>query len=252
MAARAGLSEPTVYGGVERKRFIIETNGCGVAFVDYDNDDWVDILLLNGTRLEGFPKGKEPTNKLYRNNRDGTFQDVTTKAGLNRTGWASGVSIGDYDNDGDSDFFITYWGQNLLYRNNGGTFTDVTATAGLAAGHALGSGSTFVIRTRRQLDVRRNYLKSIPTGRSGQGANALEGRAVNAAEGSADRQNLSTATTATARSPSLLKTARQGDGGYSRRRWQLLTMDGWTDIMRVRIDVEHVYAKQRRHDSESR
>jgi hypothetical protein len=146
VAEHAGLSEPTIYGGVERKRFIIETNGCGVAFVDYDKDDWIDILLLNGTRLEGFPKGKEPTSKLYRNNRDGTFVDVTAKAGLKRTGWASGVSIGDYDNDGDEDFFITYWGQNVLYRNNGdGTFADVTTKAGLAApGERWGSGSTFV------------------------------------------------------------------------------------------------------------
>lgn len=186
VAARAGLSEPTVYGGVERKRFIIETNGCGVAFVDYDNDDWVDILLLNGTRLEAFPKGKEPTNKLYRNNRDGTFQDVTTKAGLNRTGWASGVSIGDYDNDGDSDFFITYWGQNLLYRNNGGgTFTDVTATAGLAApGTRWGSGSTFVDYDRDgRLDLFvANYLKFDPATvpEPGKGANCFwKGVAVN-------------------------------------------------------------------------
>ena len=179
VAARAGLSEPTVYGGVGRKRFIIETNGCGVAFVDYDNDNWTDILLLNGTRLEGFPKGKEPTNKLYRNNRDGTFTDVTAKAGLKRTGWASGVSVGDYDNDGNEDFFITYWGQNVLYRNNGdGTFADVTGKAGLAApGTRWGSGSTFVDYDRDgNLDLFvANYLKfdsaSVPE--PGKGANCF-------------------------------------------------------------------------------
>ena len=179
VAARAGLSEPTVYGGVGRKRFIIETNGCGVAFVDYDNDNWTDILLLNGTRLEGFPKGKEPTNKLYRNNRDGTFTDVTAKAGLKRTGWASGVSVGDYDNDGNEDFFITYWGQNVLYRNNGdGTFADVTNRAGLATtGTRWGSGSTFVDYDRDgNLDLFvANYLKfdsaSVPE--PGKGANCF-------------------------------------------------------------------------------
>ncbi|MDQ3685690.1 MAG: VCBS repeat-containing protein, partial [Acidobacteriota bacterium] len=179
VAARAGLSEPTIYGGVERKRFIIETNGCGVAFVDYDKDDWMDILLLNGTRLEGFPKGKEPTNRLYRNNRDGTFVDVTAKAGLRRTGWASGVSIGDYDNDGNEDFFITYWGQNVLYRNNdNGTFTDVTSKAGLSTtGTPWGSGSTFVDYDRDgRLDLFvANYLKfdsaSVPE--PGKGANCF-------------------------------------------------------------------------------
>ena len=107
--------------------------GCGVAFFDYDNDGWLDLLVLNGTRLEGAPPGT--TNRLYKNNRDGTFTDVTEKAGLTRAGWASAVTVGDYDNDGFDDLFITYYGQNVLYRNNGnGTFTDVTAKAGLRAG----------------------------------------------------------------------------------------------------------------------
>ncbi|HJQ26149.1 MAG TPA: CRTAC1 family protein [Blastocatellia bacterium] len=145
-AARAGLTEPTVYGGIDRKRYIIETNGCGVAFFDYDNDGWMDILLLNGTRLEGFPKGKEPTLKLYHNNRNGTFSDVTNGSGLTRTGWASAVTIGDYDNDGNDDLFITYYGQNVLYHNDGrGKFSDVTARAGLATkGTRWGSGCAFV------------------------------------------------------------------------------------------------------------
>src|SRR5437868_6194384 len=98
VAARAGLTEPIIYGGIDKKKYIIETNGCGVAFFDYDNDGWMDILLLNGTRLEGFPKGKEPTPKLYHNSRNGTFSDVTAGSGLMRSGWASSVSVGDYDN----------------------------------------------------------------------------------------------------------------------------------------------------------
>jgi len=146
IAASAGLNQPIIYGGVETKKYIIETNGCGVAFYDYDNDGWVDILVLSGTRLEGFPKGSEPTNRLYHNNRDGTFTDVTKQAGLTRTGWASGLCIGDYDNDGYDDLFITYWGANVLYHNNGnGTFTDVTAKAGLGSDQIRwGSGCTFI------------------------------------------------------------------------------------------------------------
>jgi enediyne biosynthesis protein E4 len=163
IAAVAGLAEATVYGGVEQKRYIIETNGCGVAFFDYDNDGWIDILLLSGTRLEGFAPGKEPTNKLYRNNRNGTFTDVTAKAGLRHAGWASSVSVGDYDNDGNEDLFITYWGQNILYHNNGNaTFTDVTQKARLATeGTRWGSGSTFVDYDRDgKLDLFvANYLK---------------------------------------------------------------------------------------------
>ncbi len=146
VARSAGLRDEIVYGGITAKKYIVETNGCGVAFYDYDQDGWLDILVLNGWRLEGFPKGKEPTNHLYRNNRDGTFTDVTARAGLVRSGWASAVCIGDYDNDGFDDLFITYWGQNVLYHNNGdGTFTDVTAKAGLGGQpRRWNAGCTFV------------------------------------------------------------------------------------------------------------
>jgi hypothetical protein len=163
VSQRAGLTAPLLYGGIDQKKYIIETNGCGVAFFDYDNDGWIDIFLLNGTRLEGFPKGKEPTSKLYKNNRDGSFSDVTAKSGLWRTGWASAVTVGDYDNDGFDDLFTTYWGQNALYHNNGnGTFTDVTSRAGLATkGSRWGSGCAFVDYDRDgKLDLFvANYLK---------------------------------------------------------------------------------------------
>jgi hypothetical protein len=144
IAEQAGLTQPIIYGGVDAKSYIIEVVGCGVAFLDYDNDGWLDLLVLNGTRLEGAPAGT--TNRLYKNNRDGTFTDVTEKAGLTRTGWASAVTVGDYDNDGFDDLFITYYGHNVLYHNNGdGTFTDVTEKAGLRQeGVGYGSGCTWV------------------------------------------------------------------------------------------------------------
>jgi len=144
VAASAGLREPILYGGVDSKKYILEATGCGCAFIDYDNDGWMDIFLLSGTRLTGDPPGA--TNRLYKNNRDGTFTDVTEKAGLKETGWASGVCIGDYNNDGFEDIFCTYFGQNHLYRNNGdGTFTDVTKSAGLWSDEPRwGAGCSFV------------------------------------------------------------------------------------------------------------
>ena len=144
VAKPAGLTQPIVYGGIDRKSYIIEVVGCGVAFLDYDNDGWLDLFVLSGTRLEGAPPGT--TNRLYKNNRDGTFTDVTAKAGLTHTGWASAVTVGDYDNDGFDDLFLTYYGHNVLYRNNGdGTFTDVTVKAGLRQEPVrYGAGCTWV------------------------------------------------------------------------------------------------------------
>jgi hypothetical protein len=145
VAAQAGLTAPVIYGGLTHKNYIVETVGCGVAFLDYDNDGWLDIFVLCGMRMEQAVAGA--SNRLYKNNRDGTFSDVTEKAGLLRTGWASGVTVGDYNNDGFEDIFITYYGQNVLYRNNGdGTFTDVTRAAGLLyeGNTRWGSGCTFV------------------------------------------------------------------------------------------------------------
>ncbi len=176
IAGAAGLTDPTIYGGIDRKRYIIETNGSGVGFVDYDNDGWMDILVLSGTRIEVMP-GASPTNRLYRNNRNGSFTDVTNKTGLRRSGWASSVCIGDYDNNGYDDLFITYWGQNVLYGNNGnGTFTDLTQRVGLSAkGTRWGSGCTFVDYDRDgKLDLFvANYLKfDLPNApEPGKGAN---------------------------------------------------------------------------------
>lgn len=132
IAQQAGLSARNVYGGDAHKEFIIETTGNGTIIFDYDNDGWPDIYLANGSTVEGFPNDKAPTGHLYHNNHDGTFTDVTSRAGLVRSGWGQGGCVGDYDNDGYLDLLVTYWGQNALYRNNGdGTFTDVTAKAGL-------------------------------------------------------------------------------------------------------------------------
>ncbi len=130
VAGQAGLHAITVYGESDHKEYIVETLGCGCAFLDFDNDGWLDIFLLSGTRFSNAPK--DVSNRLFKNNRDGTFTDVTERAGLSKRGWACGVCVGDYNNDGFDDLFITYWGQNILYRNNGdGTFTDVTRAAGL-------------------------------------------------------------------------------------------------------------------------
>ena len=144
VAKQAGLIEPIVYGGLDTKNYIVEVVGAGVAFIDYDNDGWMDLFILNGTKLEGDPPNV--TNRLYKNNRDGTFTDVTSKSGLTRAGWASAVTVADYDNDGFDDIFITYYGHNVLYRNNGnGTFSDVTKQCGLAQNAVrYGSGCTWV------------------------------------------------------------------------------------------------------------
>ena len=144
VARQAGLKEIVVAGHADRCDYITETMSCGAAFFDYDNDGWLDILVLSGSRFGDPPP--TASNRLYKNNRDGTFTDVTKQAGLFRTGYAYGVTVGDYNNDGFEDLFITYWGQNVLYRNNGdGTFTDVTKEAGLLDPNPrFGAGCAFV------------------------------------------------------------------------------------------------------------
>ena len=159
-----------VFGGVDTKKYIIETTGTGVAIFDYDNDGWPDIFLVNGTTLQGFPPGKAPTNHLYHNNHDGTFTDVTVKAGLAATGWGQGACVGDYDNDGWDDLYVAYYGKNRLYHNDHGVFTDVSEQAGVAgSGKDWGTGCAFVDYNRDgKLDLMvANYvdlnLATVPT-----------------------------------------------------------------------------------------
>ena len=142
----AGLRAQTVYGGREANRYLLETTGCGAAALDYDNDGHLDVFLVNGTTLEGFPKGQEPTSHLYRNRGDGTFDDVTARAGLALAGWGQAACAGDYDNDGHPDLFVTFWGTNRLFRNRGdGTFQETTSVAGLDTTHRRwGAGCAFL------------------------------------------------------------------------------------------------------------
>lgn len=143
VAQAAGMTHAMIYGNPDHNTYIVEVNGAGCAFFDYDNDGWMDALILGGRTLDGIPS--LAGNRLYHNNRDGTFTDVTEKSGLAAPGWACGVCIGDYDNDGWEDVFITYYGQNRLFRNNrDGTFTDTTEKAGLLYKETrFGSGCAF-------------------------------------------------------------------------------------------------------------
>jgi enediyne biosynthesis protein E4 len=145
IAEKAGLTMTNVFGGRDTKTYILETTGPGVAVFDYDNDGWPDIFIVNGTTLEGATGASAPTNHLYRNNHDGTFTDVTVKAGLVATGWGQGVCVGDYDNDGWEDLYVTYYGKNRLYHNRSGVFEEVAEKAGVAgSGKAWGTGCAFV------------------------------------------------------------------------------------------------------------
>ena len=132
-----------MYGGRDTNTYLLETTGTGVAALDYDGDGWLDVFLVNGTTLEGFPKGQEPTNHLYRNRGDGTFEDVTARAGLAASGWGQGACAGDYDNDGTRTCSSPTGARTGCTDNTGdGTFEDVTQRAGLvdarvALGHRL-------------------------------------------------------------------------------------------------------------------
>lgn len=143
----AGLSGAlNVSGRSDDKQFLLEEMGCGAAFFDYDHDGWLDIFLVNGTSFDPKVRDRRPASYLFHNNRDGTFSDVTAKAGLTYSGWGQACCVGDYDNDGLDDLFVSYWGRNILYRNNGdGTFTDVSAKAGVAgSGDRWGAGCCFL------------------------------------------------------------------------------------------------------------
>jgi hypothetical protein len=150
VARAAGLTATTVIGGEESKKFILETTGGGVAVFDYDNDGWLDIFLVNGTKLVETADARKSTHHLYKNNRDGTFTDVTERAGLVHHGWGQGVCVGDYNGDGYLDLFVTFYGKNVLYRNNGnGTFTDVTHASGLLTEDNRYSTGAAFLDTRR-------------------------------------------------------------------------------------------------------
>lgn len=142
-ATEAGLTLTFTSGSEKSKKYIIEANGAGVAFLDFNNDGWLDVFLVNGSTIEGTPAA---TSRLYRNTRDGKFDDVTKAAGAGRAGWGNGVCGGDIDNDGFEDLYVTYWGKNSLYRNKGnGTFEDIAALRGVAGtGKEWSSGCTFL------------------------------------------------------------------------------------------------------------
>ena len=131
--------------GAFGKKWLPETMGPGCAFIDYDNDGYADIILINGEDFPGHPHAGPTTPKLYHNNHDGTFTDVTRKAGLAVPLYGFGVAVGDYDNDGFDDLFISALGQSHLFHNNGnGTFTEVTKTAGMWGPNAFSTSAAWV------------------------------------------------------------------------------------------------------------
>jgi hypothetical protein len=132
-SAASGISWKHTAGHSAQK-YLPETTGAGCAFLDYDNDGWMDIYLVNSGRCDFFDPNPPLRNALYRNNRNGTFTDVTEKAGVGGGGYGQGVAVGDYDGDGFPDIYVTQYGRNILYHNNGdGTFTDVTEKTGVTA-----------------------------------------------------------------------------------------------------------------------
>jgi hypothetical protein len=145
-ATRAGITARDVSGDAAHKKYLPELNGSGVAFIDYNNDGFPDIFVISGTRASVTVSDAAPVSRLYRNNGDGTFTDVTSSAHVGSSGWGQGACVGDYDNDGWDDLFVTYYGHNRLFHNNGnGTFTDVADRAGLAgADRQWNTGCAFV------------------------------------------------------------------------------------------------------------
>ncbi len=132
IAQDAGLTASNVSGDAERKRYILETTGDGVGIFDYDNDGLMDVFLVNATTMDGKGRGENSTSHLYHNLGNLHFEDITQKAGLAKVGWGQGVCVGDYDNDGYADMFVTYFGHSVLYHNEGnGSFKDVTEASGL-------------------------------------------------------------------------------------------------------------------------
>jgi hypothetical protein len=144
ISAKAGLTRWRHVMGTPEKTFILETVGSGVALLDYDNDGWLDIYLVNGSTYDAMSgKASAPHAALFHNNHDGTFTDVAEKAGVTNDRWGFGVAVGDYDNDGWPDLYVTNFGKNRLYHNNhDGTFTDVAEKAGVTLGN-WSTGATF-------------------------------------------------------------------------------------------------------------
>src|SRR5436309_1341092 len=136
VAREAGLNSPIVFGGATANKYLLETTGTGVAFIDFDHDGNLDVFFVNGTTLEGFPPGKAPTNVLYHNRGDGTFEDVSEKSGITRASgtYGLGVSTLDFDNDGWVDLYVANDSNpSAVYRNNhDGTFVDVGVKSGCA------------------------------------------------------------------------------------------------------------------------
>jgi hypothetical protein len=140
--------------GKSSMKHLPETSGAGCAFLDYDNDGWMDIYLVNSGKADFYTPAKPLRNALYRNNRDGTFTDVTEKAGVAGGGYGMGVAVGDYDGDGFPDLYVTQFGRNILYRNNGdGSFTDVTDKAGVACAGWSSSAVWFDYDNDGKLDL---------------------------------------------------------------------------------------------------
>ncbi len=131
VAAEAGVTLQNLSGGA-RKDFLLEVAGNGAAWLDYDRDGWLDLLIVNGSKIERLDRGGDPMAALYRNDRNGHFTDVTKSSGMTRTGWGMGACAADFDSDGDTDVYLTAYGASVLYRNEAGrSFTDVTARAGV-------------------------------------------------------------------------------------------------------------------------
>jgi hypothetical protein len=141
LAPLAGLTGHTTIGGDRTKDYVLETTGGGVALLDADGDGWLDVFLVNGGRLAG----EAGPSRLYRNRGGGgSFAEASSGSGLDKRGWGQGACAGDYDNDGRTDLYVTYYGQSVLYRNQGGTFQDVTRTAGLAGPDRYATGCAFL------------------------------------------------------------------------------------------------------------
>ena len=145
VAAEAGLTDVFHCGRDDRKDYLLEALGGGVALLDYDRDGFVDAFFVSATRMEAFPDGRLPSSQLYRNNGDGSFSNVTERAGLRTAGWGQGACVGDIDNDGLDDLFVTFFGENRLFRNGaGGRFADVTSDAGLGLDKRWSTGCAFL------------------------------------------------------------------------------------------------------------